>query len=206
MLYFICFAILGYLLGGILFAPIFGKIFKKDVVGSSDDKNPGAANAFKNGGPLCGVLTLACDVLKGLVPVAICLCNNKCDDLLTNQIGTALVLLAPVLGHMFPVYRHFKGGKGIAVTFGVLLGYLPYIYPALILAIFFILFSVVIVVKPDFYKTLLVYFCVSVTFLIKSPFPGLRLGFILISIFVFLRFHLSKEKREKIEVKFLWKH
>ncbi len=206
MLYFISFAILGYLLGGILFAPIFGKLLKRDIIGNSQDKNPGAANAFKNGGPLCGLLALAGDVLKGLVPVAVCLSNNKCEALLINEIGTALVLLAPVLGHMFPVYRHFKGGKGIAVTFGVLLGFLPYIYPALMLAIFFILFSVIIVVKPDFYKTLLVYLCVSVTFLIKSPFPGLRLGFILISLFVFLRFHLSEEKREKIEVKFLWKH
>ncbi len=206
MLYFLCFALLGYLLGGILFAPIFGKLFDKDVVSESEDKNPGAANAFKNGGVSCGLLTLAGDVLKGLVPVAICLSNNTCENVLVNEIGTALVLLAPVLGHMFPVYRHFKGGKGIAVTFGVLLGFLPYIYPALMLAIFFVLFSVIIVIKPDFYKTLLVYFCVSVTFLIKSPFPGLALGFILISLFVFLRFHMSEEKREKIEVKFLWKH
>ena len=107
---------------------------------------------------------------------------------------------------MFPVYSGFKGGKGIAVTFGVLIGLFPEAYPFICLCVLFILFSAVIIIKSDFYKTLIVYLCACICYIIKSPVPGLRLGFALITLFVFIRFHISKEKREKFEVKFLWTH
>lgn len=206
MLYYLLFAVFGYLLGSILFAPAFGRLLKKDIYSGSNDKNPGTANAFKEGGFLCGLLTLVCDVGKGILPVALCLHFMSRENIAVNEIGMSLVLFSPVLGHMFPIYSDFKGGKGIAVTFGVLLGFLPRLYPAFIIAIFFVLLSVVIVIRPDFYKTLLVYLCVTISYFIYAPFPGLRLGFLLITIFVYIRFHLSEEKREKIEVSFLWKH
>ena len=207
MLYYLLFAVFGYLLGSVLFAEVFGRLFKKqDIYSGTRDGNPGTANAFREGGFLCGVLTLTGDVCKGILPVAMCLHYNTCQNELINEIGMSLVILAPVLGHMFPLYSHFKGGKGIAVTFGVMLGYLPVWYPVLVIGIFFILFSAVIIISPDFYKTLLVYFCVLICYFIHAPYFGLRAGFLLITVFVFIRFHISEEEREKFEVKFLWKH
>ena len=60
----------GYLAGSILFARVFGWLLKKtDVTENTSDGNPGTANAFQNGGFLCGALTLVCDLLKGFLPV-----------------------------------------------------------------------------------------------------------------------------------------
>ena len=206
MLYYLIFALAGYFAGSILFATLFGKLIKKDILSGTNDKNPGTANAFKEGGFRCGILTLVFDMLKGFLPAFLCIRFNTCTDPAVNEIGMGLVFLAPVLGHMFPAFSHFRGGKGIATTFGMLWAFVPSIYPVATLAFWFILFSVIIIISPDFYKTLLVYFCVTLAFFIKAPFPGLRLGFLLITIFVCLRFHLSREKREKFEVKFIWKH
>ena len=149
MFYYVCFAILGYLMGSVLFAPLFGRLFGKgDIVGRSKDRNP--ANAFIQGGIGCGLLTLLCDLGKGFLPVFLCL--RLRGDRPVLELGLALVLLAPVLGHIFPLYRHFQGGKGIAATFGSLLGLTPDLYPALTLAFFFILFSLVIRITPHFYR------------------------------------------------------
>ena len=208
MLYYLIFIIAGYFLGSILFAPIFGRIFgHKDVVSGTRDKNPGTANAFKEGGFFCGIMTLIFDMLKGFLPLYLCIKYNSCENALINEIGMGLVMLSPVLGHMFPVYTGGKGGgKGIATSFGVLWAFVPSLYPVATLAFWFLLFSLIIKINSDFYKTLIVYFVVTIAFLIKAPFPGMRLGFLLITFFVFIRFHLSGEEREKFEVKFIWKH
>ena len=115
----LCFILLGYLAGSVLFARIWGRVVaKKDITRDAPDQNPGTANAFINGGIVCGLLTLVCDLLKGFVPVFLYLRTGS---------GPALgfVMATPVLGHVFPVFSHFRGGKGIATTFGCLLALLP---------------------------------------------------------------------------------
>ena len=69
------------------------------------------------------------------------------------DIWITFVLAAPVAGHIFPVFHRFRGGKGIAVSFGVLLGLYPYMKPVLLLASCFLLFSFVIVITPNYHKT-----------------------------------------------------
>jgi len=59
----------GYISGSILFARVFGAVFKKDILNQSRDGNPGTANAFMYGGFFCGVLTLLFELLKGFIPV-----------------------------------------------------------------------------------------------------------------------------------------
>ena len=63
------FTISGYLMGSILFANIISKLFHKDIISKSPDKNYGTANAFRYGGVVCGALTLICDMAKGFLPV-----------------------------------------------------------------------------------------------------------------------------------------
>ena len=150
MLYYMVFALAGYLLGSFLFAPFFGRIIKKkDIIQNTKDLNPGTANAFMEGGAVCGMLTLVCDMGKGFLPLFLCrnLESTLVGDILwipgdalwgtrpeiISTLGTALVLLAPVLGHTFPVFHKFRGGKGIATTLGSLLGYAPNLFPALVL-------------------------------------------------------------------------
>ena len=204
MLYYIIFIVAGYLLGSILFAPIFGYLLKeKDITSGTKDHNPGTANAFMQGGILCGILTLLGDLGKGFLPV--CLCLHFADKEISS-VGLALVMLAPVLGHTVPIYHKFHGGKGIATTFGCLLGYAPNLIPALILAIFFILFSLVIRITPHFHRTIGTYICATGIFFVWSDTLGQKLGFLLITVVVCIRMHLSKEEREECKVNLLWMH
>ena len=135
------FGIAGYFLGSILFAQLFSeKIRHINIEAVSADGNPGTANAFKNAGFLCGILTLLGDLGKGFLPVYCYIRFASIAQTDTSLISLMLifVMLSPVLGHAYSVFRHFQGGKCIAVSFGVLLGLAPYLQPALILAVIYI--------------------------------------------------------------------
>lgn len=204
MLKKIGFILLGYFSGSILYARIFARLFKKDnIIENSKDKNPGAANAFMYGGFHCGILTLIFDLAKGFLPVSFFI--HQSEPIFPDVISTALIIAAPVIGHAFPVFFKFRGGKGIAVSFGCLLGLLPFWQPLAILAFFFILFSVVLRISPHFHRTFVSYVSalVCILFLVKEP--AICVGFFLITAVVILKLLFSKEKREKPEVSLLWK-
>ncbi len=121
--------VLGYLSGSILFARIAAGLFHKNtILTDSADANPGTANAFVYGGFLCGIFTLLGDLLKGFLPVYLFLHTQH-----ASALPFSFILAAPVLGHAFPIFYRFKGGKGIAVSFGCLLGLLPERLPVAIL-------------------------------------------------------------------------
>lgn len=221
MLYYLTFIVMGYILGSILFAPLFGKLItKKDIIRETKDQNPGTANAFMQGGMLCGILTLVCDMGKGFIPVFLCAnmlqtqfanCMWGIDEQLWGGrseiivvLGSALVLVAPVAGHIWPIFHKWKGGKGIAVSFGCLLGYWPNIGAALILACFFILFSLVIRITPHFYRTMASYILGTGIVFVWGESIAQTLGFLMITIIVCIRLHLSTEKREECKVRLLW--
>ena len=148
---------------------------------------------------LCGLLTLLGDLCKGFLPVWLFLRMEEPPPLLP------LVLAAPVLGHAFPVFYGFRGGKGIAVSFGCLLGLAPDLRPALILAAVFILFSVVIIISPHYYRTLATYIAAIPIMFIVIRAGAVRMGFLLIAETVILKLLGSKEEKEKPEVKIGWK-
>jgi len=111
---FLCIAA-AYLVGGIPFGYLIGRLRGIDVrtVGS---KNIGATNVFRTVGKKWGLLAFACDVLKGLLPTLAAKAFG----------GPALwVGVACVVGHMLTPYMKFKGGKGVATAFGMLLGLIP---------------------------------------------------------------------------------
>lgn len=200
------FIIAGYLAGSVLFAPMWGRVFtKKDIIEHTKDHNPGTANAFMQGGFGCGVATLICDMAKGFLPVFLCI-HLSAEYGLHSAAGMAFVMLAPVVGHNFPLYTGFKGGKGIATSFGVLLGFYPDLKIALTLAIWFILFSLVIRITPHYYRTISTYAVAMICVIFGGFLPEQKLGFIMISIAVCVRMHLSDEKREECKVRLLWKH
>lgn len=198
------YTVAGYLGGSLLSARIFGRLIKNmDVTKNSSDGNPGTANAFCNGGFWCGLLTLCGDILKGFIPVYLYL-HGVFDTY--SKWGLSCVIAAPVIGHILPVFFSFRGGKGIATTFGCLLGMLPDMLPVWVLAFYFIFFSLIVCISPNYYRTILVYFCTEITMLFlrrKTPTAG---GFTLIFIAVILRMWASKEKKENCRVELLWKH
>ena len=199
------FIIIGYLSGSILFARICARLLNKPgILYESKDGNPGTVNAFKYGGFLCGVLTLTGDLTKGFLPV---FAYMKHEDAFTQPVFiTALVLAAPVLGHVFPIFFHLHGGKGIAVTFGCLLGVYPVLTPVLIFALLFVFFSAILRITPHFARTIVTYVTTLLVMICRRCSPGITAGFGLMLVTVLLRLHMSREVREKAEVKLLWMH
>ena len=115
----IVFVIAAYLIGSISFAVLMSKAFGLADPRSYGSGNPGATNVLRSGKKAAAVLTLLGDAAKGWVAVfaAIKLAPHDGQGLLI----VALVSLAVFLGHVFPVFLKFKGGKGVATALGVLL-------------------------------------------------------------------------------------
>ena len=110
------FIILAYFIGSISFGILLSKIFKIQDPRSFGSKNPGATNVMRSGKKLAALLTLLGDMLKGTIVVLIAklYLNLTYDQVLLNA-------AAVFLGHLFPIYHQFKGGKGVATALGVLL-------------------------------------------------------------------------------------
>ena len=110
------FIILAYFIGSISFGILLSKVFKIQDPRSFGSKNPGATNVMRSGKKLAALLTLLGDMLKGtfVVLIAELYLNLTYDQVL-------LIAAAVFLGHLFPVYHQFKGGKGVATALGVLL-------------------------------------------------------------------------------------
>lgn len=196
----LCFVLLGYLSGSVLYARVWGNALTgKDITRDAPDQNPGTANAFLKGGFWCGSLTLVCDLLKGFLPVFLYLRTGS---------GPALgfVMAAPVLGHVFPVFSHFRGGKGIATTFGCLLALLPNGLPLLYMVLFFLLFSLVLRISPNYYRTIAAYVCTEAALLLFAYNTAIITGFSLICLGIGFRMFTSREEKSSVEVKLLWTH
>ena len=197
------YVLLGYLSGSLLWANFFGNLLAgEDVAADSPDGNPGAFNAFRYGGFWCGCLTLCFYVCKGFFPVRL-FCRSAA---LMPSIGLALVLAAPVIGHTHSVFHGFRGGKGIAVSFGCLLGLAPELKPLLVLAAVFILFSTVIKVSPHYYRTLATYIAAIPVMFLAVRSWAVRGGFLLIAQTIISKLLGSKEEKDKLEVKVGWKY
>ncbi|TRZ70072.1 MAG: glycerol-3-phosphate 1-O-acyltransferase PlsY [Rhodocyclaceae bacterium] len=110
------FVVLGYLLGSLPFAVIVSRAFGLADPRSYGSGNPGATNVLRSGNKAAAVLTLAGDAAKGWLAVWLA-ARFGAEETALASIG-----LAAFLGHVFPLFLGFKGGKGVATAVGVLLG------------------------------------------------------------------------------------
>lgn len=108
-----------YLIGSLPFAVIVSRLFNLSDPRSFGSGNPGATNVLRTGNKLAALLTLLGDAGKGAV--AILLARALASDIGLDEAGLALVALAAFLGHLYPVFLYFKGGKGVATAAGILL-------------------------------------------------------------------------------------
>ena len=104
-----------YLCGSVPFGLVISYIFKKDDPRSIGSKNIGATNVLRTSGLVLGLLTLILDVLKGFIAIKITLMLNS------DIVGLSMTFV--IVGHIFPIWLKFKGGKGVATFIGVLLAY-----------------------------------------------------------------------------------
>ena len=108
--------ILAYFIGSISFGILLSKIFKIQDPRSFGSKNPGATNVMRSGKKFVALLTLLGDMLKGTLVVLIAKYYLNFND---DQV--LLIAAVVFIGHLFPVYYQFKGGKGVATALGVLI-------------------------------------------------------------------------------------
>ncbi|MEN9417602.1 MAG: glycerol-3-phosphate 1-O-acyltransferase PlsY [Pseudomonadota bacterium] len=114
-----------YLVGSLSFAVIISRAMGLADPRSYGSKNPGATNVLRSGNKAAAVLTLAFDALKGYVPVLLALVWR--DRLGLSELVIAMIGLAAFLGHLWPVFFRFQGGKGVATAAGVLLALNPHL-------------------------------------------------------------------------------
>jgi acyl phosphate:glycerol-3-phosphate acyltransferase len=152
---FCAIAAVAYLLGSIPFGYLLMRIFRKQDIRSIGSGNIGATNVIRSGARGLGIATFILDVLKGgaavllAAPLGLLLAHDQMGFLLDGVIGgnaelrnlQAVAALFAVLGHMFPIWLKFRGGKGVATGFGVFLFICPWAALASI-ATFFAVFGI----------------------------------------------------------------
>ncbi len=118
----LAFVVCAYLLGSVSFAVLMSKAFALPDPRTYGSQNPGATNVLRSGKKAAAALTLLGDAAKGTA--AVLLAQHYAPD---NYTLISLVALAVFLGHLFPVFLRFKGGKGVATALGVLLAINPWL-------------------------------------------------------------------------------
>lgn len=118
--YTILAGIAAYLIGSISFAVIVSKLFRLSDPRTYGSKNPGATNVLRSGNKMAALVTLLGDGFKGWLVVWLTL--HFSDQYGLGDRALALVALSVFLGHLWPLYTKFVGGKGVATFFGVMLG------------------------------------------------------------------------------------
>ena len=118
---YILVALVAYLIGSINFAIIFSKKFAGFDLRERGSKNAGTTNVLRTVGKKAAILTLICDMLKGVVSVLLAMLVAKIWTETDLEIIKYLAGLMAIIGHTYPIYYGFKGGKGVATSLGVLL-------------------------------------------------------------------------------------
>jgi len=115
---------IAYLIGSVSFAVVVSRCMRLPDPHSYGSGNPGATNVLRTGNKLAAVLTLLGDALKGFLAVMLARILLG-DESLSSTLGSwvlCAVVIAVFLGHLFPIFHGFKGGKGVATACGILFG------------------------------------------------------------------------------------
>lgn len=126
MVYYILMGIIAYLIGSINFSILISKKYAGFDVRQKGSGNAGTTNMLRSVGKGAAAITLILDILKGIVSILIAVLLGKiCTNIVTNNVNSAVLVqvagICAILGHTFPIYFGFKGGKGIATALGILL-------------------------------------------------------------------------------------
>ena len=190
------FLLASFLSGSLMFSQWLPRLFcRKDITQISNDANPGATNVFIHCGPVMGMICLSLDLLKGFVPVYLCY-----HLLNPDRLWFALVMAAPVLGHALAPLAHFRGGKCIATSFGVLLALFPMTHIVLLLAGIYIVFSTMLKIHPNSSRSIVtfgLFGTISLLLLLHSGRYSIAGGCLLISAIVIYKHAKQTAAAEK---------
>ena len=108
--------LMAYFVGSLSFGIIISHIFKLSDPRTAGSRNPGATNVMRVGNKFAALLTLLGDMLKATIVIIIA------HNIGVSETHLVIISIAVLLGHIFPIYYKFKGGKGVATALGILLG------------------------------------------------------------------------------------
>lgn len=121
MIAYIIIAIIAYLIGSVNFSVIISKRMAGFDVRQKGSGNAGTTNMLRSVGKEAALVTLICDILKGIVAIVIAIIIGAIWQDLDKALLVQIAALLVVIGHTFPIFFQFKGGKGVATSLGVLL-------------------------------------------------------------------------------------
>ncbi len=195
MLSYLFWTVLSFFSGSVMYSYLIPKLlYKKDITQLSDDHNPGCGNVFTLIGIPCGILCLVLELAKGALPVWLALRYVSAKNMMF-----AGILAAPVLGHAFSPMLRNKGGKAIAVTFGVLIGLCSRSLLLFVLAAALVIFSTVLRITPHSMRVMVSYaVMLACAFFIESNIPVL-FGTAIITVTVIYRHMKDYRQREHLQ-------
>ena len=121
MAIYIIVGIIAYLIGSINFSVLISKKMAGFDVREKGSGNAGTTNMLRSVGKKAAAITLICDILKGVISIVIAIIVGNIAKNLDRELLLQIAGIAVVLGHTFPIFFGFKGGKGVATSLGVLL-------------------------------------------------------------------------------------
>ncbi|WP_407269832.1 glycerol-3-phosphate 1-O-acyltransferase PlsY [Radiobacillus sp. PE A8.2] len=193
MEYFL-FAIIAYLIGSIPFALIVGKVGYKIDIREHGSGNLGGTNTFRVLGVKAGIIVTLADILKGTLAAQL-------PNLIGfNEINPLIIGIVAVVGHMYPVFARFKGGKAVATSGGIILAVNPLLFLIMLTSFFIVLYLSKYVSLASMVTGVVTVFVT----IIQQEF-GLMVVVSILTIFVFYR-HRANIKRiiDKTEPKIKW--
>ncbi len=120
MIIYIVMLLIAYVIGSINFSVIFSKKFAGFDVREKGSGNAGSTNMLRSVGKGAAALTLICDILKGVVAISIAIILGNMFKDTNKELLVQIAGIAVVIGHTFPIFFGFKGGKGVATSLGIL--------------------------------------------------------------------------------------
>lgn len=121
MVLYIVMGVIAYAIGSINFSVIFSRKFAGFDVRDKGSGNAGSTNMLRSVGKKAAALTLLCDILKGIVAILIAIILGKIFNVENKSILVQIAGIAVVIGHTYPIFFEFRGGKGVATSLGILL-------------------------------------------------------------------------------------
>ena len=121
MMVYVLVAIIAYFIGSVNFSVIFSRKFAGFDVRDRGSKNAGTTNVLRTVGTKAALLTLVCDILKGVIAIVVAIIASNIWKDLNGEELKYLAGFFVILGHTFPIFFEFRGGKGVATALGVLL-------------------------------------------------------------------------------------
>jgi len=199
MIIMFVFVLLAYLLGSIPFSYILGRYFRHEDIRKYGSGNIGTTNAYRVFGKLIGTTVLILDTLKaGLL---VYLIKNNLIFPETEMFHPLIYGFASVLGHIFPVWFKFRGGKGVATSFGLLLAYSPILAIVLIPAFFLIQFITRYVSLASTLTTLIAFYVGLLMYILSNSPEIYDLYFVVIlflsTVLIFIRHRTNFDRIRK---------